>query len=431
MPTLTLEQFLSIDNAEVDLRRFTVLIGPQANGKSVIAKASYFFEDFLSKHFTSSIGTGLTKRELEKAGIAAFEEIFPRYAWGDSSFKLVYRIDEFELSITRVSGSKSPVKIDYPPELAKLHRKARAAYKAKRIEYESIKKEGRQRHRTRDPLGEILDELIFSTPLARLFPTNVFIPASRSFFANLQKNVFSFLANHISIDHLIKEFGSAYESAKWLYQNFSPRIQNKEEIGPLFDILKKDAESIIRGVYRLEDDQDWIVTNKRRINVANASSGQQEALPMLVVLLVWSLFDFAHSRQTRFFIEEPEAHLFPMSQKRIVDMLARIYSERSCSFVITTHSPYILTALNNLIMASNIVTKHGDAVRDIVADITQTPNLVAFADVSAYSVDGGTATSVLDTELGLIGASVVDAVSEEFGLVFERLLDVELHSEAS
>jgi len=47
-------------------------------------------------------------------------------------------------------------------------------------------------------------------------------------------------------------------------------------------------------------------------------------------------------------IEEPEAHLFPESQKEIIDILGLLSSifPENMSFFLTSHSPYILTSIN-------------------------------------------------------------------------------------
>ena len=53
------------------------------------------------------------------------------------------------------------------------------------------------------------------------------------------------------------------------------------------------------------------------------------------------------------YLEEPEAHVFPDTQKKLIDLFAWMANDPILSFdwVITTHSPYILTAFNTLIEA--------------------------------------------------------------------------------
>jgi predicted ATPase len=49
MADLYIQNFSCIDDAHLRLTRMTVLIGPQASGKSVISKLMYFFYDILSR----------------------------------------------------------------------------------------------------------------------------------------------------------------------------------------------------------------------------------------------------------------------------------------------------------------------------------------------------------------------------------------------
>ena len=46
--------------------------------------------------------------------------------------------------------------------------------------------------------------------------------------------------------------------------------------------------------------------------------------------------------------------------------------------------------------------------------------------VSAYMLDGKGATSIIDTESGLITAEKIDDVSEETAIEFDKLLDIEI-----
>jgi predicted ATPase len=143
---------------------------------------------------------------------------------------------------------------------------------------------------------------------------------------------------------------------------------------------------------------------------------------MLIVLAWW----FQTRRSTTFFIEEPEAHLFPVSQRRLVEIFARLAAARDHRFLLTTHSPYILTAINTLIMAGNLIEERGDDIREEVLRIIGGNKLVRFEDVSAYTIKDGSLESILDDESRLIGSSVIDSVSDEFESVFDRLLELQL-----
>jgi predicted ATPase len=422
MEQLEVTNFLTIRQAQLDVRRFTILIGPQANGKSVLAKILYFFRDFLSKQFIQSIRNRETKPQLIRQGIASFEQIFPKYAWLDEDFKLIYRTDELEVSLVRQgrSSKRTKLKFDYSQSLSKARSKAKNLYKHK---VEELASKDARRSREAEVFWEVIRECIHTAPIGRSFHNSLFIPASRSFFANLQKNVFSFLANNIAIDPLMKEFGSTFESSKRFYERGRLTLRPHDEANDaLRREIRDDIEKILVGHYVYEDDQDWIVTSRRKVNVANASSGQQEALPLLLVLSSWLTRSI---RPLTFFIEEPEAHLFPVSQRLLIGIFSRLYSAFGQSFLLTTHSPYVLTAINNLLMASNLTAEQGKAIEHKVKKIIGNDEPIRFEDVGAYTIRSGVLESILDDETKLIGSSIIDSVSDEFDSVFDKLMQLQ------
>lgn len=423
MELLEIQNFLTIRQAKLDVRRFTILIGPQANGKSVVAKLLYFFRNFLAKQFIQSIRNQETKRQLEQQAIAYFEQIFPRYAWSYQKFELSYSINDVKIFLRRQGQSAKPLglKFDYSKDLAEIHREAKNHY---RYLLKAIQNTTNAPSHLESVLFDMMvDDDIYDSPLRHNFQDSVFIPASRSFFANLQKNVFSFLANNIAIDPLIKEFGSVYESSKTLYDR---RLQISDE-GPNRSSLrevKQEIEKILAGQYIHEDNQDWIISGKRKINLANASSGQQEVLPLLLVLFTWPYY--ISKVPSTFFIEEPEAHLFPVSQRRLIGIFSRLYKTFKYKFILTTHSPYILTALNNLIMASNLAEEKKEKLNGEIKKVIGADEPIRFEDVGAYTIENGVLKSILNQETRLIGSSIIDSVSDEFDRVFDKLMAIEL-----
>ncbi|MBF0473444.1 MAG: AAA family ATPase, partial [Nitrospirae bacterium] len=116
---------------------------------------------------------------------------------------------------------------------------------------------------------------------------------------------------------------------------------------------------LLNGNYEIIKDEDYISLNDGRyISVATASSGQQEILPLMMVL-AWFIIIRRKLGYT-LYIEEPEAHLFPTSQKHIVELISSVFNisnKPPLQFFITTHSPYILTSFNNLIQAGILQSK--------------------------------------------------------------------------
>jgi hypothetical protein len=186
---------------------------------------------------------------------------------------------------------------------------------------------------------------------------------------------------------------------------------------------------LIGGSFSFEDGRAWISNDKSKIDIAHASSGQQEVLPMAVILSAQpyqKTFGGQH-----FVIEEPETHLFPSAQNDIILLIANAYNykpingERINAFTIATHSPYILTAFNNLIQSGNVAaSKHYQNVEELKKVVPES-EWVDFNDVSAYLVDQGTVMSILNHELKLIDENRIDEVSEHFAKLFETLVGME------
>jgi predicted ATPase len=82
-----------------------------------------------------------------------------------------------------------------------------------------------------------------------------------------------------------------------------------------------------------------------------------------------TLFDIIVSKnynQSQFIIEEPEQNLFPTTQRDLVYYMLRVLndSERNHRLTFTTHSPYILYALNNCMMGYLVDSQLSDTEKE-------------------------------------------------------------------
>lgn len=141
---------------------------------------------------------------------------------------------------------------------------------------------------------------------------------------------------------------------------------------------------------------------------------------MLLTLCVWPMLR-SDEEGSIFFIEEPEAHLFPTSQGYIVSILSLLYSNLGTRFFLTTHSPYILSALNNFILAGDSV-KSGKMTPDEFNKINGSGLPIDFDDVSAYTIVNGRAESIMENEYRIVGGDILDRISEHFDDVMNKLL---------
>lgn len=419
MEILKITNFLSIDKAEIELKKLNIFIGPQAQGKSLIAKLIYFFKEYPESLF-DAISEDKTKAEFDKISLAKFEKMFPKYTWEKNEFRIIYSNGYYDISISneKSSNGRFTLKLTNSSRIKESFLIARKAYK-KFIQEEPDSKISRLGRKSYGILRECIINNLFIEDENKYIEQAFYIPAGRSFFANLQKSVFSFISSNVEIDFFIKEFGSVYERTK---NDFL--IKQAEEKRP--KTVEKIVNDLINGRFLSEKGQDWIINKHGKVNVSHSSSGQQEALPLAMILSTWPYF--GHNSISRYFIiEEPEAHLFPVAQSQITSLIASAYngSDRTSSFVITTHSPYILTAFNNLIQAGNIANFKNYENLDDLHKVVPKLEVVDFNDVAAYVVNKGTVKTILNKELKLIDSNIIDDISNYFADTFEKLLSME------
>ena len=119
-------------------------------------------------------------------------------------------------------------------------------------------------------------------------------------------------------------------------------------------------------------------------------------------------------------VEEPEQNLFPTSQQKALhNLLEHNNAVKENKLIISTHSPYILSSLNNSILAEEVFEKTGKEIGNYSKE-----KRVAFADVSAYKFEDGKIFSIKDEESKLINADAIDSCSDNINSDFDELLDL-------
>lgn len=408
---LEIKNFLIIDSAEIEIKKFTVFIGPQASGKSIVAKLLYIF--YHLPEFVFDIATsGGKKRELNKAITKVFCEIFPQYAWNDKNFTIRFVTDVGEISFSH--KQKKALTLTVSAHYENIFKRI-FAFAAKEPESDSIAKGQLEQIQK---IGNMIHDSDWG--FINGAGSSIFIPAGRSFFASLENNVFSFLSSNIHIDYFLKEFGMIYQRTRNILMRF-PR-KNSESMNSFSDICKK----YISGTYLQKQQKDYIRNTKDglEIEVRDASSGQQELLPIL--------FAIFREHERLFLIEEPETHIFPSSQSEIVRYIVSRQDLNTCkkSFLFTTHSPYVLTTMNNLVYAGIIeerfkVHEQTKALEKL-EKIYSAEERIHKNDLSAYYFNSGEAKSIIDSETGMVDAKELDEISVKTNDKFSEMLDLEL-----
>ena len=125
---------------------------------------------------------------------------------------------------------------------------------------------------------------------------------------------------------------------------------------------------------------------------------------------------------TSLFIEEPEAHIFPSTQKDFVyTLVEKLNNERLHTCFIATHSPYIMTAINNLMLAADKSAESEETKKYVLKRFSK-QQLLPFNDVAAFAMDNGNVKDILDYDFKMILSDALDGASESIANDYDYLL---------
>ncbi len=415
---LIIDGFAGMKEVDLDIGQINVLIGPQATGKSLCAKLLFFFRSFL-EDLHSTAWNQETKRDLDHRFLERFGQYFPPSTLGNEPFVIRYELADQHIEVKKPAASGTNPTLNYSDYYRRLLVHAKKHAKKLVAEHELSEDDflPPPERRLRSDLLEMMqrdlgEPVVFS---------QVFVPAGRSFFAILQRSIFTILSEREELDPFLVEFGSLYERTKnRSYFRGSYLRQSEQRI----DVL---VSKILLGKHYIRLGRDFLVLeDERRIGLENASSGQQEMLPLAIVLKHMALRSFGEG-MTTVYIEEPEAHLFPVAQRHVVELIATVFNtpRRSLQFVITTHSPYILTSFNNLLQAGILEKQMSPPNLKKLHAVVPADQVIAPGSLKAYSLERGGHSKDICDESGLIIAEAIDDVSDELAIQFDKLLELE------
>lgn len=387
---LIVKNFGPIKEVDINLAKVTVFIGEQASGKSVLAKLAALLSNPMASEEKGSILNVISPllrdfnigNFLDKQSYAIFQD--DKFAFGfEGNEGFRFSSDQ---KINELFASAENVLIDTLQEHAPLR---------KLLQGQDINDVNK--------LIQALPSLslgIYADFFKLLFLRTIYIPTERNLISVLSKSLFNLLKNDVELPIFIKTFGSEFESAR----------KSLKEIDILLLNLKYSF---------LEDTDQIILKNNKKINLTESSSGIQSIVPLVMVV------EAAQNDKAKhlFIVEEPELNLYPTTQKALVEYLVEKCTHGDNRLIITTHSPYILTALNNCIQAKNVVNMHPESAEEVEKLVPSKYHL-DYQDIAAYYVGDGTARSIMNEEFQMIDANQLDDVSEQLGSVFDKLLNL-------
>lgn len=409
---LEISNFCGIKELSLEINDFNIFIGPQATGKSVCAKLLYFFKS-LPVTIINLINQNKNDSEIKEILTKRFLNFFSSSLQDGNEFSIRYKLNEYLYKIER---RKSKIDILFSVDIKNTYSE---------IINSITEVHGYSMLFMAKIAPEIFENL--SEYLAKKFGKRsdylqLFIPSGRSFYAYANENVFSLMNYEFSYDPFIIEFGSVYSNIKKYYSLNNTKKENNPDV-----LLSRLYESILCGEYLRKNDEDYLIHNDGRIvRVSDASSGQQESLPIILLFKVL-LKDLLFKKGLTIYLEEPEAHLFPMAQKKLVELISYVFNNKKLpvQFIVTTHSPYILTAINNILTASQLSEKIDLGKQKKIHRILPKKLYFDPKKLSAYAFSKEGVKSIIDEETGLILADEIDSVSEQLAIDFEKMLELD------
>ncbi len=391
---LTIKNFGPIKFIELDLGRFNVLIGEQATGKSTVAKLLAVCRYF--SYLVWNNGTSVNSFEigLESWGFREFIQndtyIFydcPHYSFtvlGELANTLYEKLEDEET----YASNRPMLKIELAPKSEEF----------KELLRELNKLSGHSG--SNSPFGSpalIVPTSFYQNDVANVMDNPFYLPTERGL-----QSVFSLGKNSIQniSDSLFNQFAQLDQIS---------RLFGETEIEPL-DIIYKNVKGQ-RSVRKKNEDRFY--------DLVNGASGFQSTIP---VILSIRYYNEIRKKSKTFIIEEPEMNLFPIAQHRLMQFVVDQTVNYGNAMLVTTHSPYILTSLNNMIYAYQVGRKRPNEANNII-------DKKYWLDPSYVSVymlrPDGTCENLLDLDTGLIMAEKIDGVSGTLNEQFDALLNIE------
>ena len=422
---LVVKNFGPIRDAHIQTKRYNVLIGNTSTGKSVLAKLI-------------SIAYELEFYFIEDGNFDAFAKLLKKYCidfpFSESSqieisFALAHWIiskDNFRVvkSIGSALFDKDVVELSNDDEVADIYKEIsvdgdlqgdfdtnnpvfKEVIATLKELFDNITK-GRKTDLSKHP--QSVRELVYRAFVTNVYDRNasIYIPAERNLMSVFTNNIFSFLKSGANIPESIKRFGSLYEAAKGENKNLSIDFMN------------------IKVNFANEDDKIVLDDAGTEIRFEQASSGMQSIIPL------WSVFLYGiknHSLGTAI-IEEPELNLFPILQVDLINNLVVQLNQTKAKLLITTHSPYILSVLDNLIYANDVYQKAKATDNKVqmqrIEKLVDPSMLINYDEVAAYLCkDDGVVERMNDDEMRNTGAYALDKASTITSHIFNELMDIE------
>jgi ABC-type lipoprotein export system ATPase subunit len=411
---LDVENFLTIKKFHWEIKPFNIITGDMGSGKSLCIKLLYFFEQI----FITSIffAPNFSKKSFEK--VSFFDRVSQEF--GSNFYLKGYDPADLLITYSYINTTTAfSISVRWNAETKKLDWES--DYLAKNLQKwggyfgDSITPDTAKMVRSRI-LEDIKHDFFGKLPIATMF-----IPASRATLAIVKKPTF--------LDEFLGSFWNDRDFVMTNYDNI--KLSNDRAKILHVDNIRKNKNG---------DEYDVILDHAdgREVPLLFSSSGQQELIFLLLLMEKLPVITFLYGESLSIYLEEPSAHLFPKEQKLLTENIVSLFrkqKEFERRFFITTHSPYILNVVNNMLekgrLKESIDSLNDTALKDkaqVLYDELSFPPLMR-EEVSAFFIDdsGGVTPMISDEDPYLYASKIEDitrAIHDDAGKInniFEQI----------
>jgi hypothetical protein len=368
---------------ELEIRPFTVFVGAQGTGKSLVAQTLYAFEELPFLMAYVSIERGASLRD----SVATFHTILGRLRSSERRFG-TFANPDVTIAWQRSSGdewlSAAPEKLSFRAN------SAGGKVTAKRA------------------MRQVLDAV-------RAARNSRQLPLHHAVFFPTERMVISQLRSAMSADYLALPITFSLFT-HWMDDHAAPTVANwsrGKPDTPEGRMVEQLGAAALGGQARKHGDQwKWQFGSPRarqQFNLDMASSGQRAnwSLPYLASTLFSIRGTGDVGEVLTIFVEEPEIHLHPRAQRNMIEILALLVHS-GFRVVVTTHSLVVLYTLNNLMQAALLDEGLDDP------DLPAAELRIHADDVSVYAFSQGKPPKQLvDADRAFIDETELGRVDEE------------------
>lgn len=432
MAHFIIENIGPITYTEFDLNRVNIFIGPQSVGKSTIAKIISFCL-WLEKYTIRQQHVDNINLRFIKERLVSFHKM-NSYFRHESHFKYTGRAIEIEY----FHNKKPRITMKHEFSDAEVGKIAYIPAERSIVSMVNVNSYKLEDDYVRDFVFEWLSlHSKYSRNEAIQIPgtpVRYFFDMEKGDVVELPDNkTISLTESSSGLQSVIPLYMYCLYVSEWIYHhNLDMSYEDMDKIidgvsRKTFALLKQDDSS--NEVFqsdKYEDNEDAMMLLVKKIFSHNGDDSLKSAYTTLTRIA--DKINIPH--YTQLIIEEPELNLFPETQVELLyAILKLLQNDRPDNLVITTHSPYMLYALNNCLLANCV---RGEMPKTKFEKVRCSDIVLNPKDVSVFELENGEFRSIeqsINTEsltiqdnTGLIRQNFFDRVMKGIMDDFNSLL---------